>query len=88
MQLGVGRAVRLACAVMVVPQVVVIGLLLQWGAPFYAVGVAGLLTVQFALMPKLLSDPEKYAPWYNATGTTLYVFGMLVSAFALKAIAG
>ena len=87
-QLGVGRAVRLACAVMVVPQVVVIGLLLQWGAPFYAVGVAGLLTVQFALMPKLLSDPEKYAPWYNATGTTLYVFGMLVSAFALKAIAG
>jgi chlorophyll synthase len=87
-QLGVGRAVRLACAVMVVPQVVVIGLLWQWGVPYYAAGVGALLLVQFALMPRLLSDPEKYAPWYNATGTTLYVLGMLVSAFALKAAAG
>jgi hypothetical protein len=29
------------------------------------------------------------APWYNATGVSLYVLGMLVSAFALgQAAAG
>ena len=35
------------------------------------------------LMVRLLRDPKQYAPWYNATGTTLYVIGMLVSAFAV-----
>jgi chlorophyll synthase len=34
-------------------------------------------------MPRLLSDPRKHTPWYNATGTSLYVFGMLASAFGL-----
>ncbi len=84
-QLGAGRAARLACIVMAAPQVVVIVLLLLWDAPYYATGVIGLLLAQFILMPKLLRDPEKYAPWYNATGTTLYVSGMLVTAFALAA---
>ena len=36
------------------------------------------------LMPRLLRDPRGRAPWYNATGTTLYVLGMLVTAFALR----
>jgi len=85
-QLGVGAAARLACAVMVVPQIVVIALLIHWGALYYAAAVAGLLVCQFLLMPRLLRDPEKYAPWYNATGTTLYVIGMLVSAFALNGL--
>jgi chlorophyll synthase len=34
-------------------------------------------------MARLLRDPRKYAPWYNATGTSLYVLGMLVSGFAI-----
>jgi len=33
-------------------------------------------------------DPRAYAGWYNATGTTLYVLGMLVSAFAVRALVG
>jgi chlorophyll synthase len=32
-----------------------------------------------------LEQPRERAPWYNGTGTTLYVIGMLVSAFALAA---
>jgi chlorophyll synthase len=36
-------------------------------------------------MVKLLGDPRARAPWYNATGITLYVLGMLASAFALRA---
>jgi chlorophyll synthase len=35
-------------------------------------------------MVRLLKDPRKLAPWYNATGVSLYVLGMLASAFALR----
>jgi chlorophyll synthase len=34
-------------------------------------------------MVRLMRDPRRLAPWYNATGTSLYVIGMLVTAFAL-----
>jgi chlorophyll/bacteriochlorophyll a synthase len=39
-------------------------------------------------MRRLLTDPRRYAPWYNATGTSLSVLGMLVAAFAIGAILG
>ncbi len=87
-QLGVERAVRLACVVMAAPQVVVIGLLSAWGRPLAAGVVGALLFGQLALMPRLLGDPNKWAAFYNATGTTLYVLGMLTSAFALRSILG
>ncbi len=87
-QMGVARSVRFACGVMAVPQMVVIGLLVHWGLAYYALGVAALLVAQFALMPRLLRDPEKEAPWYNATGTTLYVLGMLATAFGMGGLTG
>jgi chlorophyll synthase len=37
-------------------------------------------------MPRLLANPRKSAAAYNATGTTLYVLGMLTSAFALRSV--
>jgi chlorophyll synthase len=37
-------------------------------------------------MEPLLENPRERAPWYNATGITLYVLGMMVSAFAVRAI--
>ena len=83
-QLGVTGAVRLACVVMALPQAVVIVLLWRWSHPIHAVAVAALLVGQFALMARLLKDPRGQAAFYNATGTTLYVLGMLVSAFALR----
>jgi chlorophyll synthase len=82
-QLGTAAAARLACLVMAVPQLVVIGLLLAWGRPVHAAIIGGLVGVQAALMLRLLADPRGRAPWYNATGTTLYVLGMLASAFAV-----
>jgi chlorophyll synthase len=81
-QLGVERAAKLACIVMAVPQLVVIALLLGWGRPVHAAIVVALLLAQAALMVRWLQQPRERAPWYNATGTTLYVLGMLVSAFA------
>ncbi len=84
-RLGVDRAARLACWVMALPQVVVVGLLFRWEQPVHASLVASLLAVQAVLMPQLLRDPRERAPWYGATGVTLYVLGMLASALALRA---
>ncbi len=92
-QLGAENAARVACVVMTVPQVVVIALLVQWGQPVFAAAVAALLLAQGALMARYLlnaaslhENPYKNAAIYNATGTTLYVIGMLVSAFALRGL--
>ncbi len=86
--LGADRAARLSCAVMVLPQAVVVALLLHWGFLAQATAVTVLLLLQGALMPTLLLDPRGKAPWYNATGTSLYVIGMMVTAFALRAVPG
>jgi chlorophyll/bacteriochlorophyll a synthase len=86
--LGVDPAARIACVVMAVPQVVVVALLLSWGLVMAGGIVCAMLMVQFGLMARLLSDPRKHTPWYNATGTTLYVLGMLASAFGLGGMAG
>jgi chlorophyll synthase len=86
--LGVENAAWLACIIMAAPQVVVASLLLSWSQPFYAATVGSALIAQCALMLKLMRDPRKYAPWYNGTGTSLYVLGMLVSAFAISAHVG
>jgi chlorophyll synthase len=86
-QLGVRRAALLACAVMAVPQVAVVVLLVTQGRALEASLVAGLLVAQLALMPALVREPRLRAPSYNASGTTLFVLGMLVSAFAVRALA-
>lgn len=86
--LGAAPAARLACVVMVVPQVVVVGLLLGWGRPVYAAVIGVLVVAQLFLMRRLLAAPRERAPWYNATGVTAYVAGMLITAFALRGMAG
>lgn len=86
-QLGVANAAVLACAVMAAPQFIVVGLLLFWGKPIYSLIVLVLLVAQGLAMLRLMKRPKELAPWYNATGTSLYVIGMLVSAFALRSIA-
>lgn len=81
--MGVFPAALLACAVMAVPQIAVIGLLAARGIGLSAVAVAIVLAAQLALMPRLLRDPARFAPWYSATGVTLYVLGMLAAALGL-----
>ncbi len=81
--LGAPRAALVACWFMALPQVAVVALLLYWGAPLQAAMVAAVLAAQVLLMRKLLRDPRGLAPWYNGTGITLYVSGMMMSAVAL-----
>ena len=71
-----------------VPQIVVIALLLRWGHVMVGGIVCAMLIVQCGLMMRLLKDPRANTPWYNGTGTTLYVLGMLASAFGLGGVAG
>jgi chlorophyll/bacteriochlorophyll a synthase len=83
-QLGADQAAILACAMMAAPQVIVAGLLFAWGRTFHALAIALLLLVQLYLMTRLVESPRERAPWYNATGVSLYVSGMLIAAFALR----
>jgi chlorophyll synthase len=87
-QLGAPRAAWVACLVMAVAQAAVVALLLAWGAPTHASAVALLLLAQVLLMRRFLADPIARAVWYSGLGVTLYVSGMLVSAFALRGLAG
>ena len=83
-QLGPDRAALVACVIMGVSQVAVICMLAWIGKPFHAVAITGLLCAQLLLMIDLLRDPRGKAIWYSATGVTLFVLGMLVSAFAVQ----
>ena len=81
--LGVRNAALLACAVMALAQVAVIALLAVQALWPSAAIVALLLAVQLACMMRLVRDPARFAPWYNATGVSLFVLGMLASALGL-----
>ena len=72
---------------MLAPQVLVILLLAQWDRPAHAFAILGLGLAQVAAMRVLLRDPRAKAPWYNGTGITLYVAGMMVAAFAVRGLA-
>lgn len=86
--MGPERAAKLACWVMAIPQVAVIGLLAYWDLPYHALAVAAVLLAQLAAMRVLLRDPRGKAPWYNGTGIVFYISGMMISAFALRTIGG
>ncbi len=84
--LGPERAAKAACWIMAVPQVAVITLLLLWDKPIFALAIAAALALQIWAMRVLLRDPKGKAPWYNGTGVTLYVSGMMIAAFALRSL--
>jgi chlorophyll synthase len=87
-RLGPARAARVACLVMLVPQVVVVGLLLARGQPVAGGLVALVTAIQIPLMRHLVQRPRELAPWYNATGVSLYVSGMMVTAAAFRLAGG
>ena len=85
-QLGVQRAAQAACAFMILPQVVVVGLLLSWGQPVHAAIVTALIVFQGFMMRRFLHEPTARAIWYSGFGVPLFVLGMMVSALALRSV--
>lgn len=81
--MGVRNAALFACATMALSQLVVVLMLAAQDYRLSAIIVGVFLLVQIGLMARLVTDPRKYAPWYNATGISLYVFGMLAAALGL-----
>jgi chlorophyll/bacteriochlorophyll a synthase len=87
-RLGPQRAAVAACWIMAVPQLAVVALLVDWGQPLHAAGIAALLAVQLLMMRRFVAAPRERALWYSALGVPLFVLGMLVAAFALRAVDG
>jgi chlorophyll synthase len=84
--LGPEKAAKVACIVMIVPQIFVLLALAHWGQSTHAALILALVLGQIWAMSVLLRDPKAKAPWYNATGVLMYVSGMMVSAFALRSV--
>jgi chlorophyll/bacteriochlorophyll a synthase len=86
-QLGADNAAQVACWIMAAPQVVVVAGLLSYGLPWYATACLVLLLIQIYMMQSFMRNPIKNALYYSGFGVPVFVSGMMVSAFALRAIA-
>ena len=75
---------RVACLVMLLPQVAVIAFLFASHRAAHASLILALVVIQLPLMARWCTDPRGLAPWYNGTGVSAYVLGMLTAAFALR----
>jgi chlorophyll synthase len=92
-QLGASGAAKLACWVMALPQLVVIGLsgrgtsrCSRWPSLVVLLAQIALMARYLLNTERLLAEPYRNAAIYNATGTTLYVSGMMISAFAVRGL--
>lgn len=85
-QLGMTAAAKTACVFMLLPQIIVIGLLIVWGAQWHALAVSGLGLAQLPLMRTFVHHPKEKALMLSAVGVPLYVSGMMVSAWALHTL--
>jgi len=57
----------------------------MWEQPVHALAVVALIGLQALLMRRFLRDPVARALEYSGFGVPLFVAGMMVSAFALRA---
>jgi chlorophyll synthase len=84
--MGPEKAAKVACLIMALPQVVIVALLVYWDRPLHALAIAAVLGAQIWAMRIMMQDPKAKAPWYNATGVSLYVSGMMITAFAVRTL--
>lgn len=77
------RAAQVACATMLIPQLVVLFLLVS-RAPLQAGLVLGLILCQLPMMRRFLQSPSERALWYSALGVPLFVLGMMVTATGIR----
>ena len=81
--LGPKSAGLLACIVMVLAQLIIVGFLLFLDMGPIAFLILALLFLQILAMFRMMKNPKKLVPWYNATGVLLYVTGMMITAMGL-----
>jgi chlorophyll synthase len=87
-QLGVTRAAFYTCTFMLVAQWAAAILLGVWGSPMSALAVLVLSLCQLPWMIPFVRSPVDKALSVSAFGVPLFVSGMMVSAWALRALEG
>jgi len=87
-QLGLRRAAWTASALMCLPQLGVVAYLLDLEMTQQASWVLLLTIAQWPLMKRFIDQPSERALMLSAFGVPLYVSGMMVSAWALRSLAG
>jgi chlorophyll/bacteriochlorophyll a synthase len=80
---GVNRAAWIAVGIMNAAQIIMALVLAANGKWLNAVLVGLFIAAQLPLQKKFLANPKEKAIWYNMTGVTLYVYGMLITAIGL-----
>lgn len=83
-QLGSVTAAKVACVMMILPQIFV-GIYLSWiGQAYHALGMAGLIATQLLIMNYFIRQPVDRALFYSGFGVPLFVSGMMVAAFGIR----
>ncbi len=80
---GAKMAAWLAVITMDLCQIAILPVLFLSGKWLNGLIVLVFLLVQIPLQAKFIADPKGKAIWYNTTGTTVFVYGMLVTAIGL-----
>jgi chlorophyll synthase len=83
-QLGADSAAKVACLIMLVPQVIVCIYLYLIDQAWHSLGVFMLIMIQIVLMKFFISKPIERAIFYSGFGVPLFVSGMMVAAFGIR----
>jgi len=83
-QLGADSAAKVACLIMLVPQVIVCIYLYLIDQAWHSLGVFMLIMIQIVLMKFFISKPIERAIFYSGFGVPLFVGGMMVAAFGIR----
>ena len=83
-QLGADSAAKVACLIMLVPQVIVCIYLYLIDQAWHSLGVFMLIIIQIVLMKFFISKPIERAIFYSGFGVPLFVSGMMVAAFGIR----
>ncbi|NDJ63273.1 MAG: chlorophyll synthase ChlG [Chloroflexi bacterium] len=83
---GPKRAAWLIVITMNLAQVGVIAAFLAWGQPLIALFIAGILAAQLPLQRQFLRHPMDYFLKFSAFGVLIFVLGMPIAAFGLRAL--
>lgn len=84
--LGAKNAARVASAVMLLSQAAVVAALVVWGRPLHALAIGLLVLAQAGMMFWFVQQPVRRALYQSAFGVPFYVAGMMIAAFAIRAL--
>ncbi len=83
-QLGADSAAKVACLIMLVPQIIVCIYLYSFDQTWHSLAVLLLIFLQIGLMKFFISKPIERAIFYSGFGVPLFVSGMMVAAFGIR----